>query len=487
MLKQLPISIGSNLDLDATSAHDGTSVACFNCYADRSGAVRTIPGLQLHDDTASGGTNVYEYYSKSFDTRVTVSKGRVWVQHTVTGTRTEYTGSGLVAGVPPTFAEDATHIFVAANSSIYKIDTVLEKLVALTAGNPPTAVTSLLYHLGYLIANGPEIAGDTTYSDDKLNGYALWEVYNSESKPDRLQTLLLVDSQFIYNIGPESLEVTYVGTNATNPFELNRGRISSFGTMAKYSPVYNGEAVYYLSEVTQSRKIVQNTSGSCKIISFPIDVPIEQFERVDDAEGFIMAFRGQNFYVLHFPTANSIIAEQYWNAITLAYHIQKEAWFILAAWDTTTATWSAYRGGSFLYIEPWNLRLIGSRTDAKTYSMYESDAVDYTSDPIMTHRWRSDNNKEWSNPRRIALGHPGDYKRPPDQHQCGMYRNRQHEFAYTDMTDAGSVYRASLITGNVHHGSDTTKRSNFYRYNIKRGDNGFILNSITEDVDILAI
>lgn len=480
MLKPLPIGAGSNLDLDATTAHDGVAVAYYNMWLDRGDGVHSFPGCELYDDTGTGqNTNTYEYYSKTFDTRLTVSDGRVWAQYAKDGQRVEITGGGLTAGVPPTFCEDSANIFVAADSKIYKITGVF--MVEL-GGNSPDHVTSLLYHGGYILANGPEIAGDTTFSDDKTNGYALWEVYNNESKPDRLQTLVLVESQFIYNIGPETVEVTYTGGNPQNPFELNRGRLSSFGTMAKYSPVYDGESLYYLSEVTQSRKVIKNVSGSPTIISFPIDVPIEAFERVDDAQGFIMAFKGQNFYVLHFPTANATVNEQYWPEITLAYHIQKQVWLILAKWDALNSQWEAYRGGDFVYIEAWNLRLIGDRKSGKTYRLYDDATVDYDTEKIFQHRWRNDNKKEWSNYRTISLGKAGEYIRPGDQHQCGQYVNRQHELVYSDMTDAGEIHRCAIVSGNINHQADVTKRSNFYRYNVKRGTNEFIINTISEDV-----
>lgn len=480
----LPIGKGTNLDIDATTAHDGVAVAYYNMWLDRASGIHTFPGVEEYDDTETGvGVNTFEYFSSAFETRLTVSNGRVWAQYANNGVRVELTGSGLTAGVPPTFCEDSANIFVAADSSIYRIDGG-----AMTAlgGNSPTNVTSLIYHGGFMIANGPDIAGDVVYSDDKTNSYALWEVYNNESKPDRLQTLLMVDSQFIYNIGPETLEVTYLGGNPANPFEVNRGRLSSFGTLAKYSPVYDGESVRYLSKVGGRRAIIENTGGNSTVIDGPITIPLEEMERVDDAYGFMMAFKGQNFYVLHFPSANIEVNEQTWPAITLAWHIQKKEWLILAKWDADSGQWEAYRGGCFLYIEQWNIRLIGSRNSGKTYKMYENEAIDYTFEPVFLHRWRNDNSKEWGAYRKISLGLPGNYVRPQDQTQCGQYRNRQHEFVYSDMTDAGEIYRAAIVTGNINHQNDTTKRSNYYRYNIKRGTNEFVLNTITEDVDYLS-
>jgi len=483
MLKPLPIGTGSNLDIDQTTAHDGAGIAWYNVWLDRASGIHTMPGIELYDDTETGiGSNTFEYFSDTFQTRITVSAGRVWAQYSPGGARIEVTGGSLSIGIPPTFCEDASNIFVAANSAIYKIS---GSTMTALGGNSPTSVTSLLYYGGFILANGPEIAGDTTYSDDKENDYALWEVYNNESKPDRLQTLLLVDSQYIYNIGPKTLEVTFTGGDAQNPFELNRGRISPFGTIAKYSPVYDGESVYYISEIAQSRKIIQNTAGTPSTISFPVDLPIEQFERVDDAMGFVMAFKGQNFYVLHFPTANTTVNEQFWPEITLAWHIQKKMWLILAKWDDIEGRWEAYRGGSFLFIEPWNLRLIGDGNSGKTYRIYDDNTVDYDTEKTFQIRWRSNNSKTWSSYRTISLGKAGEYIRPADIWQLGQYVNRQYEIVYSDMTDAGEVFRACIITGNINHQADVTKRSNYMRFNVKRGTNEFIINTISEDVTFL--
>jgi len=47
------------------------------------------------------------------------------------------------------------------------------------------------------------------------------------------------------------------------------------------------------------------------------------------------------------------------------------------------------------------------------------------------------------------------------------------------------MFRACIVSGNINHQIDTTKRSNYFRYNVKRGTNEFIINTISEDVDAL--
>lgn len=489
--KPLPIGSSTNLDIDDTTANDGTAVSYINFYVDRGGAIRTIPGLIEY---AALGTNapVWAHYSSLFGLVVVVSAGRVWIQREQNGALTEV---GTVApdhveidaAVRPTFTEDRSNIYFAANSTIHQLNPLTGAIYKLDRFTTPQNVTSLAYIGGYLKAKGEtggggSVPGDTHYSDDRENNYAAWEVYNNESKPDALQAIVVAYEQ-VYNIGTKSLEVTYI--DGTVPFSVNKNAAQHFGTMAPYSVAFDDESIFYLSEVTKSRKIIEiKGGGSPKIISMPVDIPLEKFERVDDANGYLMAFRGQNFYCLDFPSANADIDGQFWSGITLAYHLQRGTWLILAKWNAGQGEYTSYRGKSFAYVENWGLRLVGG-DDGKLYTMTENESVDYTVEPVLLHTWRNDNSSQWANPRSISLGAVGVTKPPPDQYQGGQYRNRQHRFIYSDMTDGGNVFRAQITSGHVTHGRDVTKRCVFYRYSVKRGSNDFVINEINEQFDYL--
>lgn len=487
---KLPIGVSSNLDIDDTSAGDGQAVSYVNCYRDRAKSVRTIPGLISYNDMGTGAA-VWSYVSPLFDVLVIVSGGRVWLQTENGGAITEV---GTVAPLhieidpdaKPTFTEDRSNIYFAANSVIHQLNPTTGAIWKLGQFTPQF-VTSLAYIGGYLKAKGEtggggSVPGDTHYSDDYANNYASWEVYNNESRPDALQSIVVAYEQ-VYNIGKDTLEVTYI--DGTVPFSVNKNAAQHFGTPAPGSVVFDGESIYYLSVVTQSRKIIKlRGGGSPQIISFPIDVPLEDFERVDDANGYVMAFRGQNFYCIDFPTANCYIDGQLWPSITLAYHIQSESWLTFAQWDALQGVYRRYRGVSFSYFEKWNLRLVGG-SDGVLYKMAENEVIDYEKEPVLLHYWRDDNKETWSGPRTVALGKPGDTKLPPDQWQCGQYRNRQHRLVFTDTTDAGETFRAEIKSGHITHGRDVTKRNTFYRYSVKRGSNDFVINEISEQFDYL--
>lgn len=486
----VPLGTSSNLDIDDTSAGDGQGVSLVNFYLDRANAYRTIPPMVNYTDLGTGQA-VWVYYSALHGITVFISAGRVWTQSSPGGAIAEV---GTVAplhieidaSARPCFTEDRNYIFFAARSVIHVLTPATGEIAKLGQFTPQN-VTSLAYISGYLKAvgdtgGGGSVPGDTHYSDDSANLYASWEVYNNESRPDAMQTMIIAYEQ-VFNIGTQSVEVTYV--DGTVPFSVNKNQAQHFGTPAPGSAVFDGESIYYLAEVTNSRKVIKMAGGGTpQIISFPIDVPLEEFESVADANGYILAFRGQNFYCIDFPTANVTIDGQYWPSMTLAYHIQRQSWLSFATWDTLQGVWSSYTAKSFAYAQNWNKRLIGGN-DGKVYEISEDSAIDYVNEPTLTHRWRDDNRDQWANGRTVSLGLPGVTTPVQDQYQCGQYRNRQHSIVYAHITDNGDTFRAELRSGHVTHGRDVTKRSTFYRYNVKRGSNDFVLNGISEQFDYL--
>lgn len=486
MIRPLPIGTGSNLDISDTSAGDSAAVSFMNAYVDRANAVRAVPGCAAYADTGING-ETYGYYSVFHGVLLVFCNGQAWVQTEVNGALAALTGVSLTAGVPVAVAEDGSTIFFAADSVIHKC----------TPGNPAVStiaalvnVTSLVYVGGYLMARADlavgNVSGDTHYSDDKANGYAAWEVYNNESRPDSLQALVVAYEQ-IYNIGRETLEVSYI--DGTVPFSVNKNAAQHFGTMSRYSVAFDGESIYYLSQVAESRKVIHLQGGGApSIISFPIDIPLERFERVDDARGFIFSFEGQNGYAITFPTANAEIDETYYAAVTLFYHLQRKEWILLGKWNAEQGRYEAYRGVSFCYAEPWGLRLVGGR-DGKLYKLVESGyaAGDYDSEYVILHRWRDNGNREWRIAKTVSTGKLGEYRsKPLRRGPNGSYYTRQHEIAYVDYSDAGDVFRAAIRTGTVSHGTKSKgKRSTLYHYNIERGKGRFVLNGIEEELDML--
>lgn len=484
-LRPLPIGTGSNLDISDTSAGDSAAVSFINAYVDRAGAIRTVPGCVQYADLGTNG-DTWAYYSTLFNVLLAVVSGKVFAQYVKDGAWTELTGVNITAGEVPTFAEDSASIFFAANSQIHAF--VPGAVAATVITNGPINVTSLVYIGGYLMARGDvatgNVVGGTHYSDDKDNGYAAWEVYNNESRPDALQSLVVAYEQ-IYNIGRTTLEVTYI--DGTVPFSVNKNAAQHFGTCARYSVAFDGESIYYLTEVAGSRAIVSlRGGGSPSIISFPIGIPLDQFEAVHDARAFIMSFRGQSGYAITFPTANVEIDEHFYPAVTLFYHLQSKEWLILGKWNTDTASYGAYRGVSSCYVEPWGIRLIGGR-DGKLYQIQETELTDYDTEFQFLHRWRDDGKREWKAAKVVTIGKLGEYRsKPLKKGPNGSYHSRQHELIYNDLSDGGEIFRAAIRSGNVSYGTTAKgKRSQYYHYDIERGKGQFVLNGVQEEFEML--
>lgn len=500
-LNKLPIGDGINADIDETSNSDNAAAALVNVYRDRSGAYRTIIGREVYTDLGTG-EDVWVYKSQHHDLKIFMSAGRVFKQTTLAGTVTELTGT-VVDSLPelvgialditaiPSFAEDGFKIFFAANSAINVIDPSSDVVTQL-AGNAPTSVTSLAFIQGYLLANGT-IAGDlldgfTHHSDDGPWGddvptgvYSTWESYANDANPDPIQSMVIAFDR-IYNIGTQSMEVTFI--DGTVPISPDKNSSQPIGTPAPNSVAFDKESVYFLTEMAGDFKVVKLINGGTpKIIDIAISAKINAMDSVADARGHLMAFRGQNFYVLHFPSANIEIANQNYPEITLAYHLQTEQWTIFADWDATHGQFTAYGGVSFMNCGDWGVKLQGG-DDGKVYKLIENGTPDADADaPLLTHRWRDDGSEQWKLPRIVSLGKLGDYNTIRYTRQIGQYYTRQHEIIYTDTSDAGNTFRALIRTGRISFGTRNLKRGgrDGYKYDIKRGSGEFVLNGIWED------
>lgn len=484
-VKKLPIGTGSNLDVSDTSAADGAAVLFINAYTDRAGAILAAPAHVLYADVGING-RTWPYFSKGFSVLLVICNGSLWVQSVKGGAMVAVDGVELDAAVPPTFTEDGATIFFAANSLVYAYNVGAGTVAEISTG--PTNVTSLVYIGGYLMARGElqtgAIPGDTHYSDDINNAYATWETYNNESRPDALQALVVAYEQ-IYNIGTDSLEVSYI--DGTVPISVNKNASQHFGTPARYSAAFDGESIYYLAQAAEGLVVVQLPGGgSPTIISYPISTVLEKMERVDNANSFILSFGGQNGYAIEFPSANCEIDEHDYRGVTFFYHIQRKEWLILGQWNADTGWYDAYRGVSSCYIQPWGLRLIGVR-DGKLYEVVDREHTNYDDEFFILHRWRDNGNREWQPAKTISTGKQGDYRNAPFRRgPHGSYVSRQHELTYIDNSDAGDIFHATVKSGEISYGTVSRHKRNIaYVYAMERGKGRFVLNGIEEEFNML--
>lgn len=464
-MPQLKLAIGQmDLERDNSSTDDFVSAQLYNGY--RVGS--SFYGIQGTKSYLNLGTNVQvdgDYYSSIHNVRIAVSNGKVF---TISGgVKTEIAGTSLTIGTSVSFTEDKNAIFFAANSNIHKL---ASGVLTVMAGQSPINVTSLAYISGFLIAKGDDsagspVAGDLWYSDD--TGYATWGVFNNEALPDALQCVLATFNE-VYAIGMDTIEVSYLSSDAASPFSTNKAAVQPFGTMAPYSVAFDKQSIYMLTEIGGNRRIAKLIGGrDAQIISFSVDVPIDDIADVSNAKGWIEGFKGQTFYVINFPTANITICDQVHESLTLAFNIRSEEWDIWGEYGE--GNYKRHPANTFLYIESEGKRYVGgtdgiiyeldphtfmtgataTRTAIRTgwrswgklskkkfcnayfYDMKRGGESDVT-EPYMIHRWRNDGSAEWTQGRMISLGKVGERRIPQVSRGCGSYYKRQDEFIFSE-------------------------------------------------------
>lgn len=464
-MPELALAIGRmDLEGDRTARKDDVSAHLYNGF--RIGqSIYGIPGYTLFCDLGMGNVTVDgDFYSTLHGFRLVCCSGRVWTLDE-DGTATEVTGASFQAGIPVSFTEDRDAVYFAANSYIHRFDGSLTVM----GGQSPRNVKSVAWIKGFLLAAGDDatgtpIPGDIWYSDDE--GYATWEVFNNELLPDPVQSIFVTFSE-VYAIGRESVEVAYISGDANNPFASNGAASQPNGTPAPYSVAFDSESIYFLTIIGGSRRLCRLIQGKQKeLISFAVDVPVNDITDVSGARAWIQSFRGQAFYVCSFPNANITIGDMTHESITFAFNLKVQEWYIWGKWNTLTGEYQRYPADTFLYIEPWNKRFIGHNgaiwevtgnsfngetirpsiltgwvsrgaiSKPKFVAAYTYDIKrgvgSATTAATFIHRWRNDYNYEWSGPRLVSLGVQGDRRGPSRVFQCGKYQSRQHELIFPD-------------------------------------------------------
>lgn len=469
----LNLAIGQmDLSGDESSKKDTVLAQLYNGY--RSGnAIHGIPGYAPFVSLIPGNAVTDGlWYSTLHNILLAASLGRMW-RISRDGSYTEILGVSITPGVQVSFAETGTKIYFVADSLINEYEPFADIATQLT-GDAPRHNSTIAFISGFLITDGQDatgtgVPGDIWYSDSE--NFNEWEVFNNESVPDRVQSIFVTFSE-VYAIGSESIEVNYLSGDPNNPFAVNKAASQPFGTPARYSVAFDNESIYYLTVIGEGRKIVKLVGGRTpQILSFTLDVPVDDIEDVSTARGWIQSWKGESFYVITFPDANIIIQDQVHESITLAYNIKLEEWYIWGEWFTHVGEYRRYPVDYFVYVEPWGKRLVGYsgviyelsghsfnggiirpaiRTGWRNWGTMRQKACHQyiynikrgvgtlIEEPIMQHRWRNDGNAEWRLPRHISLGKVGDRLRPKYSYQCGIYIERQDEFIFPD--DAEVVF-----------------------------------------------
>jgi hypothetical protein len=291
------------------------------------------------------------------------------------------------------------------------------------------------------------------------------KVVSAEGSPDVVTAIDSVNN-YLYVLGPESLEVFY--DNGTSPGDYQRvpGGCCNIGTIAPYSVKNNGSNLLWLGSSGQGHGQVWMTNSLIpqKVSTNAIDHMIESLPRIDDAVGFCYLQEGHDFYMLSFPTGN----------LTLCYDITAQEWHERCFYNRVTGKNERHK--SWVGCFAFGTNFVGDfdsgaicTFDLDTYTdngeiirrvrtgghihsdrkrlffrEFEIDierGVGLTGtgqgiDPQGFLSWSDDGGRTWSNEYWGSFGKIGEYLTRMHWHRLGMSRDRVFRFVMSDPVKA---------------------------------------------------
>lgn len=191
---------------------------------------------------------------------------------------------------------------------------------------------------------------------------------NAESQPDDLVRAYAFQ-QSIYMVGVRSNEPWWNTGEGNPPADRIDGQIMEVGCAATHSVASTDEFLYWLGD---DQAVYQATGGTkSRVSSTAISHAISTYSRIDDAIGYTFTFEGDNFYALHFPTANK--------SWCLSESLGKKGWFEIS---------SGTNGGSYqgtTLINVYNKNFV---FDADNGNLYELDIFTFQNNGEVIQRRR---------------------------------------------------------------------------------------------------
>jgi hypothetical protein len=396
---------------------------------------------------------VYEWEYQGW--AVAISNGRIF-KIISGGTVTEITGVALAAGVPVTFADFGSALYMANGGRIVKWAASGTTCAFVASGNAPTTVT----HIGFI--NQYMVALDTTndriyFADVGTPDTWTGEYFSAEALKDKTRAVHIGWGE-VSIFGSAYIEYWAVTESASAPFQRFEGENTERGTIAPYSIQKIDNTWFFLD---QERKVTRLIGRDPQVMSTPYDAEIQKMDTISDARGLHIHPSGETWYVLTFPTEGR----------TFAYDYKRDVWSDWSHWNNTTGDRDVYLGQTGCYMRTWNKHLVGSRVDGKIYytskdyftdggdlAMWElwtgwegdgswryvselqlkirrgSGPAHETPEPTLEVYYRDRNanpnadNSAWVGPRHVNLGQLGEEDHYVSLRRLGRYRSRQYRF-----------------------------------------------------------
>lgn len=344
-----------------------------------------------------------------------------------------HTSHGTIPGTARcTFADDGTNLFICTAGSVYQyngtaVSTVTDPdivgSIAIDVLNNQFIYTKSNLFIISDVGNGASASG--------LNAA------QAEAQPDDLVRAYVFD-ETVYMLGTDSIEEWYNTGSGSPPFARIVGQVHDIGLAALHSVSNTDEFMYWLGD---DARVYRLRSGNLDAISnIGVSNAIEGYGVIDDAVGYTATFQGQNFYFLHFPTANrswgyneSLGADGWFElssgtndgmyngtSLTKAYRknlVRDKASGELYEWSTTTYSDNGDTIQRQRVLSPIHGGLFG--TPGRRLKMSGIDFVVQTGvglitgqgeDPKMMVEYSIDDNVDWAHGGWLRLGRQGIYE-----------------------------------------------------------------------------
>ena len=365
---------------------------------------------------------------------------------TIVGTLNTSSGWCILAG-------GRTHLGVVDGTNGYYTDGSTTTQIA--DADFPNGATHISYLDGYFICGKPATDQFYTSASEDITSWAALDFASAEANPDNILAHISTDKD-LFLFGGETVQIFYNSGNADFTFSPYPNVIE-YGIQAKYSLAKDETGLYCLAISPGGGLSVVKIVGfqGAQISDQDMTWTINQLTTTDDAIGAIYNMKGQNYYILTFPSED----------VTYAFNVQTGLAHRLKSYGLG-------RHRALGYGSLGTRQFVGDYDNAKLYelsfSMYTEDTaiieryrrarvihlnnqriqyhelvIDVKSGvgnvadptPVMELRWSDDGGNTWSNWIPKSLGATGAYSTRCVWHRLGTSRGRTFEFRCTDQVE----------------------------------------------------
>mgnify|MGYP006266407135 CR=1 FL=1 len=333
------------------------------------------PGLQFFGEVIGNIGDGNRCLFRTAQGRCFAVMGNVLAELSEDGTATARGYLGTTQG-QVRMAENGVVVMIVDGSAGYFYNLTTNSLTLITDPDFFQNCSSLVFLNGYFVFNrtdSGEFGWTDLYATDPSNCIDGYQSAQAELNPDNIAGLSFFGNN-LFIFGTNTYQVFNVTDNPNAPFYPTGGAFFEIGCGSGATIASGFDGIFWLGEDKNGHgQIYQTTGFSYKIVSTPvISRRISSYARRDDAEAFVMALNGHQFYVINFPTANE----------TFVYDSTTGVW---VEWTSANA-WGQhqmFRGRNCVYFA--NKILVGDAMGAKIYWM-NPDKYDDDYGPIIGER-----------------------------------------------------------------------------------------------------